>query len=110
MSRERTAGNSGAVTLLLKKAVGNSESASEAREELAALVHDDLHRIASAHFHNESPGHTLQTTAIVNEGWLKLAEQDRVQWQDREHFLAIASSLRIPDRCLIYNTARYYNY
>lgn len=91
MPRESTDGNSGAVTLLLKKAVGDSDTASAAREELAALVHEDLHRIASAHFHNESPGHTLQPTAIVNEGWIKLAEQDRVQWQNREHFLAIAS-------------------
>ena len=81
----------GEVTQLLNQAAGDSEEATRARDRLAALVHEDLHRIANAHFHNESPGHTLQPTAIVNEGWMKLAEQDRVQWQDREHFLAVAS-------------------
>lgn len=81
----------GEITRLLNQAAGDTKRAVAARQELAALVHDDLHRIASAHFHNESPGHTLQPTAIVNEGWIKLAGQDRVQWQDREHFLAVAS-------------------
>ena len=81
----------GEITQLLSKAAGGSDDADAARDRLAALVHDDLHRIARAHFHNESPGHTLQPTAIVNEGWMKLAAQDRVQWQDREHFLAVAS-------------------
>ena len=81
----------GEITRLLRQSDGDNDRAATARRELAALVHDDLHRIASAHFRNESPCHTLQPTAIVNEGWIRLAEKDRVQWQDREHFLAVAS-------------------
>jgi len=81
----------GDITMLLQMAGGVTDEAVAARNRLAELVHDDLHRIANAHFHNESPGHTLQPTAIVNEGWMKLAAQDRVHWEDREHFLAVAS-------------------
>lgn len=55
------------------------------------LVYDQLRQVAHRQLAAEPTGHTLQTTALVHEAYLKLAAQTRVQWQDREHFFAIAS-------------------
>ncbi|MFL6468711.1 MAG: sigma-70 family RNA polymerase sigma factor [Pyrinomonadaceae bacterium] len=60
-------------------------------EKLFPLVYQELKRIARRHMRNESPGHTLQTTALVNEAYLRLVDQKRVSWQNRAHFYAIAA-------------------
>ena len=57
------------------------------------LVYDELHRLARQCMRRERAGHTLQTTALVNEAYLRLADSSRVQWQDRAHFFAIAAQL-----------------
>jgi RNA polymerase sigma factor (TIGR02999 family) len=64
-----------------------------ARERLMALVYDDLRRRAAGYLRRERAGHTLQPTALVHEAYLRLAEQDRVVWQNRAHFLAMAASM-----------------
>jgi RNA polymerase sigma factor (TIGR02999 family) len=58
-----------------------------------ALVYDDLRRRAAGYLRRERPGHTLQPTAVVHEAYLRLVDQDRVVWQNRAHFLAIAASM-----------------
>ncbi len=62
----------------------------EALDRLIPLVHDELRRLAGRHLRGERQGHTLQTTALVNEAFLRLADSD-VPWQDRVHFFAIAA-------------------
>ena len=61
--------------------------------ELVPLVYDRMRALAARHLEHESPGHTLQPTALVNEAYLKLVDQSRVKWQDRTHFLAVASNV-----------------
>jgi len=65
----------------------------EALDELAPLVYPELRRIAARRLRNERAGHTLQTTALVHEAYLKLVDQTRVEWQDRAHFFAVASEI-----------------
>jgi RNA polymerase sigma factor (TIGR02999 family) len=64
-----------------------------ALEELMPLVYEGLRRLARQCMRGERAGHTLQTTALVNEAYLRLVNSSRVQWQDRAHFFAIASQL-----------------
>lgn len=64
-----------------------------ALDELMPLVHRELRRIARNFMRRQNPGHTLQTTALVNEAFLRLVDSDRVNWQDRNHFFAISSQL-----------------
>ncbi len=59
--------------------------------KLMPLVYDELRRIARRYLAKERTGHTLQTTALVNEAYLKIAKQQAVQWKDRVHFFALAS-------------------
>jgi len=61
--------------------------------ELMPAVESELHRIARRHMRKERPGHTLQTTALVNEAYLKLIDQANVKWQDRAHFFGIAARI-----------------
>jgi RNA polymerase sigma-70 factor, ECF subfamily len=63
----------------------------EALNELVPLVYAELRRIARRKLRSERSGHTLGTTALVNEAYLQLVEVDRIQWQSRAHFLAIAA-------------------
>jgi RNA polymerase sigma factor (TIGR02999 family) len=63
----------------------------DAMERLAPLVYEQLKRIARRHLRAEVPGHTLTTTALVHEAYLKLVDQTRADWQDRGHFYAVAS-------------------
>lgn len=65
----------------------------DAIDALLPLVHAELRRIASTHMRRERPGHTLQPTALVNEAYLRLVDQRDVAWQNRAHFLAVASRL-----------------
>jgi RNA polymerase sigma factor (TIGR02999 family) len=64
-----------------------------AREHLIPLVYDELHRLAHQYMRRESPGHTLQTSALVNEAFVKLVDQKNVRWQNRAHFFGIAAQL-----------------
>src|SRR5437667_4046813 len=63
----------------------------QAAQKLLPLVYDELRRLAAAKLAGETPGQTLQATALVHEAWLKLAGEDRRQWQGRTHFFAAAA-------------------
>ena len=78
------------VTRLLR-AWGQGEDA--ALEELLPLVHQELRRLARRYMFGERPGHTLQTTALVNEAYLRLVNSRQVNWQNRAHFFAISAQL-----------------
>lgn len=60
---------------------------------LFAMLYDELRRIARGHLRHESAGHTLSATALSHEAWFRLAEQNRTQWRNRAHFLAVASMM-----------------
>jgi RNA polymerase sigma-70 factor, ECF subfamily len=60
-------------------------------DDLFTLVYAELRRIAGRQLRGERAGHTLCTTALVNEAWMELAKLDRIQWQSRAHFLALAA-------------------
>jgi RNA polymerase sigma factor (TIGR02999 family) len=62
-----------------------------ALEELTPLVYEELRRLARQRMRHERPGHTLQTTALANEAYLRLVGQTQVRWQNRAHFFAIAA-------------------
>jgi RNA polymerase sigma factor (TIGR02999 family) len=62
-------------------------------DRLVPLVYDELRAIARRQLHRESRGHTLSTTALVHEAYLKFADQDRVGWRDRNHFYVIAAKV-----------------
>jgi len=64
-----------------------------ALEKLTPLVHEELRRLAHHYMRQENPGHTLQTTALVNEAYLRLVDAANVQWQSRVHFFAISARL-----------------
>jgi RNA polymerase sigma-70 factor, ECF subfamily len=64
-----------------------------ALEQLVPLVEAELHRLAHRYLAQERPGHTLQTTALVNEAYLRLMDWKNVQWQDRAHFVGAAARL-----------------
>jgi RNA polymerase sigma-70 factor (ECF subfamily) len=62
-----------------------------ALDRLAPLVQDELHRTAHRYIRNEAPGQTLQTTALVNEAFVRLIEGAKVDWKDRAHFFAVSA-------------------
>jgi RNA polymerase sigma factor (TIGR02999 family) len=68
-----------------------SEGNKEALDRLAPLVYDELRRIAHRHMKHEAAGHTLQTTALVNEAYLKLAGGPTADWESRRHFFGVAA-------------------
>ncbi len=63
----------------------------EAFEELLPYVYDELKRRASAYLKGERRGHTLQTTELVHEAYLKLVDKDEIDWENRSHFFAVAA-------------------
>lgn len=63
----------------------------EALERLMPLVYDELRRMAKRYMHSQPSGHTLQTTALIHEAYLKLADQKEKGWQNRAHFFAVAA-------------------
>ena len=65
---------------------------SDAVDRLFPLVYEELRRIAHRQMGSERPGHTLDTTGLVHEAYLKLVDQTRVQWNDRTHFFSVASN------------------
>jgi RNA polymerase sigma factor (TIGR02999 family) len=85
-----TAANYAEITLLLKAWRAGDPSA---LDRLTPLVYDHLHRIARRHMRNERPGNTLQTTALVNEAYLRLSELTRLDWRDRVHFFSISAQM-----------------
>jgi len=76
------------VTQLLAKWNRGDEAA---LVELTPLVYEDLRRLAQRHMGGERPDHTLQATALVNEAYLRLADQTNPNWQNRAHFFAVAA-------------------
>jgi len=80
--------NSGEVTGLLK---AWSQGDASALDRLTPLLYEELRRLARAYMRQERAGHTLQTTALVNEAYLRLVDVKAVAWQDRAHFLAVAA-------------------
>jgi RNA polymerase sigma-70 factor, ECF subfamily len=78
------------VTQLLKAWTTGDQ---QALEKLTPLVYDQLHRVARHYMFGERSGHTLQTTALVNEVYLRLVQCDQMNWQDRAHFFAVSAQL-----------------
>lgn len=64
-----------------------------AREQLVPIVYQELRRLAHYHLRRERDGHTLQTTALVHEVYLRLCKQDEPRWEDRAHFFAVAARM-----------------
>jgi RNA polymerase sigma factor (TIGR02999 family) len=65
----------------------------EALDELTPLVYRELRQLAKRQLRRERPGHTLQSTGLVHEAYLKLVDQKRAEWRDREHFFAVAAQV-----------------
>jgi RNA polymerase sigma factor (TIGR02999 family) len=89
--------------LLLDWSIGNQA----ALDKLTPLVYEELHRLAHQHMNRERRDHTLQTSALVNEAYLRLINQRDVQWQNRAHFFSIASRLM---RRILVDHARAHHY
>ncbi len=64
-----------------------------ALEKLTPIVYDELHRLASRYMKRERAGHSLQTTALVHEAYIRLIDYKRMEWQDRAHFFAVSAQL-----------------
>jgi len=64
-----------------------------ALEKLTPIVYRELHGLAGRYMKRERPGHSLQTTALVNEAYMRLVDYKRMQWQNRAHFFAVSSQL-----------------
>jgi RNA polymerase sigma factor (TIGR02999 family) len=78
------------ITVLLK-AWASGDAA--ALDQLTPLVYDELRRLARRYMRNERAGNTLQTTALVNEAYMRLVDAKRVAWQDRVHFFAVSAQM-----------------
>ena len=78
-----------------------------ALEKLVPLVHAELSRLAHHYMAGERTGHTLQTTALVNEAFLRLVDSSQVRWQNRAHFMAVSAQLM---RRILVDFARSRNY
>jgi len=83
------AGEEDITGLLLDWGSGNRQ----ALDKLTPLVYHELRHLAARQLRGERPDHTLQSTALVHEAYLKLIDQHRVQWQDRDHFFAVAAQV-----------------
>ena len=78
-----------------------------ALDKLTPLVYEELRRMAHRYMSRERPGHTMQTTALVNEAYLRLVNRENVHWQNRAHFFAIAAELM---RTILVDHARSHAY
>lgn len=83
-------GPSREITKLLKDWSGGD---STALDRLIPLVYEELHRLAHQHMRRERVGHLLQTSALINEAYLRLADQSRISFENRSHFFGIAARL-----------------
>jgi RNA polymerase sigma factor (TIGR02999 family) len=70
-----------------------SEGNHAALEQVTPLVYGELHRLAHRHMNRERAGHTLQTSALVNEAFLRLVDQRNVKWNNRAHFFGLAAQM-----------------
>jgi len=70
-----------------------SDGDQSALKGLTPIVYDELHRLAHRYLGRERPGHSLQTTALVNEAYIRLVDYKRMHWQDRAHFLAVSAQV-----------------
>jgi RNA polymerase sigma-70 factor (ECF subfamily) len=95
--------SSGAITTL-PRAWSNGEEG--ALDQLTPLVYVELRRLAHRQMGHERAGHSLQTTALVNEAYLRLVECNRMRWGDRAHFFAVSAQLM---RRILVDTARRHN-
>lgn len=84
-----------------------SQGDQSAFEKLMPLVYEELRRVAQRYMRRERAGHTLQTTAVVNEAYLRLIDASQVQWQNRAHFFAVSANLM---RRILVDYARSRNY
>jgi RNA polymerase sigma-70 factor (ECF subfamily) len=75
----------------------------EALKRLMPIVYDELRRLAKAYLQRQPPGSTLQSTALVHEAYLRLADKKEVHWQDRAHFFAVSARIM---RCILVDHAR----
>src|SRR5262252_7099746 len=83
-----------------------SDGDQSALKRLTAIVHEELRRLAHYYMLRERPAHTLQTTALVNEAYIRLVDYKRMQWQDRAHFFAVAAQVM---RRILVDHARSHN-
>jgi RNA polymerase sigma factor (TIGR02999 family) len=93
----------GDVSTLLLAWSGGDQSA---LEKLTSVVYQELRRLARRYMRAERPGHSLQTTALVNEAYMRLVDYKRMQWQNRAHFFAVAAQLM---RRILVDHARRHN-
>src|SRR5258706_16031073 len=70
-----------------------SDGDQSAIKGLTPIVYEELRRLAHHYMERERPGHTLQTTALVNEAYMRLVDYKRMQWQNRAHFFAVSAQL-----------------
>jgi RNA polymerase sigma factor (TIGR02999 family) len=70
-----------------------SDGDESALEQLAPLIHAELHRLAHHYMSRERPGHLLQTSALINEAYIRLIDWKNVRWQNRAHFFGVAAQL-----------------
>jgi RNA polymerase sigma-70 factor, ECF subfamily len=92
------------VTQLLK---AWSQGDQAAFERLMPLVYEELRRVARRYMGRERAGHTMQTTALVNEAYLRLIDASQIEWQSRAHFFAVSAQLM---RRILVDYARSHNY
>jgi RNA polymerase sigma-70 factor, ECF subfamily len=83
-----------------------SDGDQSALQGLTPIVHDELRRLAHRYMVRERSGHTLQTTALVNEAYMRLVDYKRMQWQDRAHFFAVSAQVM---RRILVDHARSHN-
>ena len=83
------------------------EGNQSALDELYPLVYDELHRLARRYMSRERKGHTLQTTALINEAYVRLVDQKNVHWANRSHFFAISAQIM---RRILIDHARRHSY
>src|SRR5213083_808777 len=70
-----------------------SDGDESALARLTPLVYDELHRLSHHYMGGERPGHTLQTTELVNEAYVRLIDWKNVRWQNRAHFFGVAAQM-----------------
>lgn len=78
-----------------------------ALDQLVPLVYPELRKLARRYMGRENPGHTLQTSALINEAYLKLIDRQHVEWQDRAHFFAVSAQVM---RHILIDHARSHRY
>jgi RNA polymerase sigma factor (TIGR02999 family) len=92
---------------LTRLLVAWSEGEEGALETLTPIVYQELHKLAHRYMRAEKPGHLLQTTALINEAYLRLIDWKNVQWKNRAHFVGICAGLM---RRILVDFARSHNY